>query len=628
MVTRYAYQTGHHVVRRFGWDCHGLPVEFEIDKKLGVSNRSDVTDKIGIPAYNEHCRSIVMTYRKEWGLTVARMGRWIDFENDYKTLDLSYMESVWWVFSELFKKGLVYRDYKVMPFSTACATPLSNFEAGQNYKDVSDPSVVVSFPVRGERFELLAWTTTPWTLPANMALCVNPAFEYTVFEVVQTGRTFLVADSRLPSVLKDMKLGIKKMESVLDQSETSVVKIVTRGILGSDLVGLRYEPLFDFYADQPYWRDRAWRVMADSYVTDDSGTGVVHCAPAFGEDDNRVCMAHGVIEKGGEMPCPVDENGRFTKPVVHEKLFGVYVKDADKEIKIMVKAKGRLMVNETLVHSYPHCWRSDTPLLYRAVPSWFVAVERVKDILLRNNTETHWVPKVVQEKRFHNWLADARDWCVSRSRFWGTPLPLWVSKDFSQVVCISSVAELQKYTDISLDDIHRHFIDEIEIPDPRGDHLPKLKRVDEVFDCWFESGSMPYAQVHYPFENKEQVSPINQPTNQPTNICLPVCQTVCFPSVRKFFPSGFRCRRLRSNPRVVLHFVRSGRSSLWQGSLQEFDCQRTDISGRRKENVETIAKLPTAKRDLRQIWRGRSQTLLDQFAGRPRGIRPVRSELT
>eukprot|EP00466_Bigelowiella_natans_P009866 jgi/Bigna1/58391/fgenesh1_pm.84_\ len=481
IVTRYAHQTGHHVERRFGWDCHGLPVEHEIDKKLGIKTKEDVME-MGIDRYNAECRSIVMRYSGAWRDIVTRCGRWIDFDNDYKTLDTSFMESVWWVFKQLFEKKLVYRGFKVMPYSTACTTPLSNFETQQNYQDVRDPSVIVSFPVVGgeETVHLLAWTTTPWTLPSNVALCVNPKFTYVKLKDNKRNKIFIMAKSRLSFLYRDHKL-----------------------------VGLRYEPLFDFFKDWVGAKNDAFRVVSDDYVTDDGGTGIVHQAPAFGEDDYRVCMKYSIIKRGEPLVCPVDDNGMYTDEVGPD-LKGKHVKSkgpesADSIICRKLKDKGRLILKETFDHPYPFCWRSDTPLIYRAVPSWFVNVPKIRDDLVDNNKSTKWVPEEIGSKRFHNWLANARDWAVSRNRYWGTPIPVWTSEDGKQVVVIGSIKELEeKSGKTGITDLHRDNIDDITIPDPRGDKFPALKRTSEVFDCWFESGSMPYGQLHYPFENKER----------------------------------------------------------------------------------------------------------------------------
>ncbi|KAI9931933.1 hypothetical protein ASPWEDRAFT_110543 [Aspergillus wentii DTO 134E9] len=485
VIPRYWSMKGHYVERRFGWDTHGVPIEYEIDKKLGMSGLEAVS-KLGIEKYNEECRAIVMRYASEWRETIERLGRWIDFDNDYKTMNTGFMESVWWVFKELFDKGLVYRGYRVMPYSTALNTPLSNFEAQQNYKDVQDPAVVVSFPLKSDpETSLLAWTTTPWTLPSNLGLCVNPGFEYIKIHDEASGKNYILLESLLRTIYKDPK--------------KAKFKIVDR-FKGSDMKDWKYEPLFDYFLEE--FKDHGFRVLNSDYVTADDGTGIVHQAPAFGEDDYRVGMEGGVISEERLPPNPVDPQGCYTAEV--RDFVGQNVKAADKGIIKHLKAAGRLVVDSQITHSYPFCWRSDTPLIYRAVPAWFVKIGPIIPTMLQGIEESHWVPSFVKERRFSSWIQNARDWNISRNRFWGTPLPLWVSDDFKEIVAIGSAEELKELSGYEgeLIDLHRDKVDKITIPSKQGKGV--LRRVEEVFDCWFESGSMPYASQHYPFENKEQ----------------------------------------------------------------------------------------------------------------------------
>lgn len=474
IIPRYQTMRGHYVERRFGWDCHGLPVEMEMEKTMNLASKKEIAEKIGIAEFNEACRSIVLRYTSEWRKTITRIGRWVDMDNHYKTMDKSFMESVWWVFKQLWDKGLVYEGKKVLPYSFRLGTPLSNFEAGLNYQDVQDPSIFIKFKVLNKENEyVLAWTTTPWTLPSNMALAAGPEIDYVKVKHTD-GNEYYLAEALLSKVFKH-----EEDYQVLNK------------LKGTELAGIEYEPLFPFFADKR--AEGAFRLVNADYVSTEDGTGIVHIAPAFGEDDYNVGRLNGI-----PLVDPVNDNAEFTDLVPDYK--GIYIKDADKQIIKDLKEKHLLFRHDTFVHSYPMCWRSNTPLIYKAISTWFVKVEDIKEKMIANNKQVHWVPENIKEGRFGKWIANARDWAISRNRYWGTPIPVWKTES-GKVFCIGSVEELEKLSGQKIDDIHMHFIDQLEIRDPETGEI--AKRIPEVFDCWFESGSMPYAQSHYPFENKE-----------------------------------------------------------------------------------------------------------------------------
>jgi isoleucyl-tRNA synthetase len=479
VVPRYQTMRGRRVERRFGWDCHGLPAEVEAEKQLGMTTKAEIL-ALGVDKFNAACRESVLRYTNEWERYVTRQARWVDFANDYKTLDLPYMESVMWAFKTLHDKGLVYEGFRVLAYCWRCETPLSNTETRMDdvYRDRQDPALTVAFELEtGEK--LLVWTTTPWTLPSNLAVAVGPDIEYARFRMPD-GQVYLVGAARAAAYERELA----------DATREATVR-------GSELVGLRYTPLFDFLVDRG--GPNAFQVLGGDFVSTEDGTGVVHMAPAFGEEDQNACTAAGIPTL-----LTVDEHTRFTALVPDYE--GLQVFEANKPVIRDLKARGVVVRHDTYTHSYPHCWRCDTPLVYRAVSSWFVAVTTFKDRMVELNQQITWVPGHVRDGSFGKWLANARDWSISRNRFWGSPIPVWRSDDpeYPRLDVYGSLDELERDFGVRPDDLHRPGIDNLTRPnpdDPTGKST--MRRVPEVLDCWFESGSMPYAQVHYPFENRE-----------------------------------------------------------------------------------------------------------------------------
>jgi isoleucyl-tRNA synthetase len=499
VVPRYQTMRGRRVERRFGWDCHGLPAEVEAEKQLGITTKAEIV-ALGVAKFNEACRTSVLRYTEEWERYVTRQARWVDFDNDYKTLDLNYMESVMWAFKTLHDKGLVYEGFRVLAYCWRCETPLSNTETRMDdvYRDRQDPAVTVALDLLPEdgashaaagAAKLLVWTTTPWTLPANLAVAVGPEIEYTVLE--KDGERVVLGSARVGAYAKEL-------------DGYTPVGTVT----GAQLAGRRYRPLFDFLVDQA--GPNAFQVLLADYVTTEDGTGVVHQAPAFGEDDQNVCQAAGI-----PTIVTVDDHTRFTALVPPYE--GLQVFEANKPVVRDLRERGVLVRHDTYTHSYPHCWRCDTPLVYKAVSSWFVAVSQFRDRMVELNQQINWTPGHIKDGSFGKWLANARDWSISRNRFWGSPIPVWKSDDpaYPRLDVYGSLADLEndfgelatrsgKQSGVPVRDLHRPEVDNLTRPnpdDPTG--RSTMRRVPEVLDCWFESGSMPFAQVHYPFENQE-----------------------------------------------------------------------------------------------------------------------------
>ncbi|MCU0608347.1 MAG: isoleucine--tRNA ligase [Chitinispirillaceae bacterium] len=519
IIPRYWTMRHRHVGRRFGWDCHGLPVENEMEKEFKVSGRQQI-EKLGIHLFNEACRSIVLRYTAQWEKIVTRMGRWVDFVNQYRTMDPPYMESIWWVFRQIWAKGLIVPGFRVQPYCPRCATPLSNFEMNEGYKEVDGPSITVSFPVVNDpSVNFLVWTTTPWTLPSNVALAVGPDIRYV--KVKDGENVFIIAKDRLGAYYKN-------------ESDYQILEEIP----GSRLVGIRYEPLYDFFKKQS---DAFFTVTSAPFVSTEDGTGVVHIAPAFGEDDFKVGQSLSL-----PMVCPVDAEGKFTDEVPQWK--GLVVFEANDPIIRDLKTRKRLVHRGTIKHRYPFCYRCDTPLIYKAIDTWLLKTEPLKPAMQAGNQRIHWVPSHLQNGRFGKGIESAPDWNISRNRYWGTPLPVWIC-ECGHTECVGSLAELhalagrgdekagralhaeaaksvelalknesrQRCSENNIDmiwaerlenvsispiDLHSHVVNRLVIPCPKCKSLV-MKRTPEVLDCWFESGSMPYAQMHYPFENKD-----------------------------------------------------------------------------------------------------------------------------
>ncbi|WP_024655081.1 isoleucine--tRNA ligase [Borrelia hispanica] len=475
IIPRYQTMKGKHVKRYFGWDTHGLPVEYEVEKSLKLSGRYEI-EQYGIDKFNEECRNIVLRYTKEWEKIITRLGRWVDFENNYKTMDLTFMESVWWVFKTLYNKGLIYESYYVLPYSPKLATPLSNFEVNLGeYKEIHDPSLTIKFKIKDKNEYLLAWTTTPWTLPTNLGIAVGKDIDYSKILDQEKNEIYIIGTKRLNHYYQDENTYV-----IIEQFK------------GEHIKGIEYEPLFDYFINQ---RNKgAFKIHTAEYVTTDDGTGIVHIAP-FGEEDYQILKKNTQTD----MITPIDAECKFTIEI--KDFEGLFVKDADNKIIEKLKSMNLLFKRENYLHRYPFCYRTNSPLIYRPISSWFVNIEKIKEKLIRSNEQINWMPEHLKKGRFGKWLENARDWAISRNRFWGNPIPIWKCSKTGNKICIGSREELEKLSGQKIIDLHKDKIDKITWPSEYGG---TYVRTSEVLDCWFESGSMPYASKHYPFKDKDK----------------------------------------------------------------------------------------------------------------------------